>query len=34
MQQLLEAEGISVENDRVAEFDALFWDPAKELKLD
>ncbi len=31
MQELLEAEGVQVENDRVMEFDRLFWSPAKEL---
>jgi methylated-DNA-protein-cysteine methyltransferase related protein len=31
MEQLLENEGIIVENDRVADFDKLFWDPLKEL---
>jgi methylated-DNA-protein-cysteine methyltransferase-like protein len=31
MQQLLENEGISVENDQVIDFDTLFWDPLKEL---
>jgi methylated-DNA-protein-cysteine methyltransferase-like protein len=31
MQQLLEAEGIRVDNDQVSEFDILFWDPMKEL---
>lgn len=31
MQRLLEREGISVENDRILEFDRLFWDPYKEL---
>jgi methylated-DNA-protein-cysteine methyltransferase-like protein len=30
MQELLEAEGIAVENDRVKNFDALFWDPGKQ----
>ena len=33
MQQLLEAEGVKVENDMVLDFDALFWDPMKELIL-
>jgi methylated-DNA-protein-cysteine methyltransferase related protein len=32
MQQLLENEGIQVENDRVIEFDKHFWDPGNELK--
>jgi len=31
MQELLESEGIIVENDRVMEFNKLFWDPYKEL---
>jgi methylated-DNA-protein-cysteine methyltransferase-like protein len=31
MQQLLENEGIIVENDRVIEFNKLFWDPSVEL---
>ena len=28
MQELLEAEGVRVENDRVQEFERVFWDPA------
>lgn len=31
MQQLLEAEGIVIVNDKVIDFDKLFWDPVKEL---
>jgi methylated-DNA-protein-cysteine methyltransferase-like protein len=31
MQQLLESEGIEVENDRVLHFKKHFWDPYKEL---
>ena len=31
MQQLLESEGIAVENDQIVEFDKHFWDPSKEL---
>lgn len=31
MQELLEAEGIRVENDRVVDFKTLFWDPNIEL---
>jgi methylated-DNA-protein-cysteine methyltransferase-like protein len=31
MEELLESEGIGIENDRVVEFDSLFWDPYKEL---
>ena len=32
MQQLLENEGVEIENDRVVFFEKLFWDPMKELK--
>jgi methylated-DNA-protein-cysteine methyltransferase-like protein len=31
MQQLLESEGISVEDDKIVKFEELFWDPKKEL---
>ncbi len=31
MQQLLESEGVEVENLKVKNFDTLFWDPMKEL---
>lgn len=31
MQELLENEGIEVENDRVIEFDELFWHPGENL---
>lgn len=31
MQQMLESEGVKVENDRVIDFENLLWDPAKEL---
>lgn len=31
MQQMLESEGVKVENDRVTDFKTLLWDPAKEL---
>ncbi len=31
MQQLLESEGIRIENDQVTDFEKLFWDPGKEL---
>ncbi|MCS5490533.1 MGMT family protein [Algoriphagus limi] len=31
MQELLEAEGVIVQNDKVQNFDKLFWDPEKEL---
>jgi methylated-DNA-protein-cysteine methyltransferase-like protein len=33
MQQLLESEGIKIEDDKVLEFDKLFWNPAIELEL-
>jgi methylated-DNA-protein-cysteine methyltransferase-like protein len=32
MQQLLESEGIEVEDDKVMKFEEFFWDPGKELK--
>jgi tRNA (guanine-N7-)-methyltransferase len=32
MKQLLQTEGIEVEDDHVKHFDALFWDPTKELE--
>ena len=31
MEELLESEGVLVENDRIVEFKRLFWDPYKEL---
>jgi methylated-DNA-protein-cysteine methyltransferase-like protein len=31
MQQLLENEGVVIEDDQVQNFDELFWDPVKEL---
>ena len=31
MQELLEADGVVVENDQVKDFDKVFWDPEKEL---
>lgn len=31
MQESLEREGVRIENDKVVDFDKLFWDPAKEL---
>jgi methylated-DNA-protein-cysteine methyltransferase-like protein len=31
MQELLESEGIRIEEDRVMDFDKLFWDPSTEL---
>jgi len=30
---LLESEGVKVENDQVADFKKLFWDPSAELAL-
>jgi methylated-DNA-protein-cysteine methyltransferase-like protein len=33
MQELLEAEGVQVENDCVVDFGKLFWDPEKELGI-
>jgi len=34
MQQLLESEGVKVEDDKVVNFKSLFWDPAIELDLE
>ena len=34
MQELLEKEGIKIMKDQVQNFEKLFWDPSKELKLD
>jgi methylated-DNA-protein-cysteine methyltransferase-like protein len=31
MEQLLKKEGIKVKDDKVVDFDTLFWDPVKEL---
>jgi methylated-DNA-protein-cysteine methyltransferase-like protein len=31
MQELLENEGVKVENDKVVDFKVLFWDPISEL---
>ncbi len=31
MQELLEADGVKVENNRVLDFQQVFWDPMKEL---
>ncbi|GAB3232096.1 MGMT family protein [Algoriphagus aestuariicola] len=33
MQALLESEGVVVENDKIRDFDKLFWDPEKELGI-
>ena len=32
MQQLLESEGIKIENDRIIDFHQHFWDPIKEIQ--
>lgn len=34
MQELLENEGVRIENDQVLEFEKLFWDPARELEIE
>jgi len=31
MQELLESEGAIIENDKILNFEILFWDPTKEL---
>lgn len=31
MEQLLKKEGVKVKNDKVVDFEKLFWDPAEEL---
>ena len=33
MQELLEADGVRVENDQVVDFENVFWDPEKELGI-
>lgn len=33
MQELLEAEGFTVEDDQIVDFKEKFWDPSKELEL-
>jgi methylated-DNA-protein-cysteine methyltransferase-like protein len=33
MQQLLESEGVEVEDDKVVNFEKHFWEPSKELKI-
>jgi methylated-DNA-protein-cysteine methyltransferase related protein len=33
MKQLLESEGIKIEDDQILNFRQLFWDPVKELEL-
>lgn len=34
MKELLESEGIVIEDNRITNFDSVFWDPCKELQLD
>lgn len=34
MQELLEKEGVLIDQDKVAEFNRLFWDPNNELNMD
>jgi methylated-DNA-protein-cysteine methyltransferase-like protein len=34
MQERLQAEGIQVDHDQIAEFNSLFWDPCVELSID
>ena len=31
MQELLEAEGLTIENDQIKDFEKYFWDPRQEL---
>jgi methylated-DNA-protein-cysteine methyltransferase-like protein len=31
MQEALEKEGVTIQDDQVMDFEKLFWDPAKEL---
>jgi len=33
MEELLAKEKIKVENDRIVDFERIFWDPAKELQI-
>ena len=33
MQELLEADGLIVENDQIKDFKKIFWDPAVELEI-
>jgi len=33
MQQLLENEGIKIENNKIVNFNVVFWDPMKELEI-
>ena len=32
MRELLESEGVKVDNNQIVEFDKLFWDPVLEIK--
>jgi methylated-DNA-protein-cysteine methyltransferase-like protein len=33
MQQLLEIEGVKVDDNQVVDFEKVFWDPMKELTI-
>ncbi len=33
MQELLESEGITIEDNQIVNFERYFWDPARELEL-
>jgi methylated-DNA-protein-cysteine methyltransferase related protein len=33
MQELLEEDGVRIENDQVVDFEKVFWDPVKELGI-
>ena len=33
MEELLRNEGIEVKNDKIVNFESLFWDPSKELEI-
>jgi len=33
MQKLLEAEGVTIENDQIKDFESFLWDPNKELTI-
>ncbi len=33
MQELLEAEGLTIKDDKIKEFDAVYWNPNEELSL-
>ncbi len=33
MQELLESDGVKVDNDQVMDFEKVFWDPEKELGI-